>query len=158
MFGNWLEYREMEAFKACNAIWQKNGEDFFKKYGELYVDVRFTSWWTICGRKIYFLSWSGVSRLVLKDLHLKSTPPPTHSNWSSSPVVTLPKQQNQIIVWVWELYYGSCNLYFCQLQPPPTATAWTNQAAIMIGLRAIITVTEVTKSSGGSGSSQSPKA
>ena len=29
MFGNWLEYRYMEAFKACYAIWQKNGEEFF---------------------------------------------------------------------------------------------------------------------------------
>jgi hypothetical protein len=36
MFGNWLEYRDMEAFRACNAIWQKNGE--------LYVDVKFTSY------------------------------------------------------------------------------------------------------------------
>jgi len=44
MFGNWLEYRDMEAFKACDAIWQKNGEEFFKKYGELYVDVKFTSY------------------------------------------------------------------------------------------------------------------
>ena len=24
MFGNWLEYRDMEAFKVCDAIWQKN--------------------------------------------------------------------------------------------------------------------------------------
>ena len=44
MFGNWLEYRDMEAFKVCDAIWQKNGEEFFKKYGELYVDVKFTSY------------------------------------------------------------------------------------------------------------------
>ncbi|MDC1117632.1 hypothetical protein OAT77_01460 [Alphaproteobacteria bacterium] len=44
MFGNWLEYRDMEAFKACDAIWQKNGEEFFEKYGELYVDVKFTSY------------------------------------------------------------------------------------------------------------------
>ena len=32
MFGNWLKYRDMEAFKACHAIWQKNGEEFAKKY------------------------------------------------------------------------------------------------------------------------------
>ena len=44
MFGNWLEYRDMEAFKACDSIWQKNGEEFFKRYGELYVDVKFTSY------------------------------------------------------------------------------------------------------------------
>ena len=44
MFGNWLEYRDMEAFKACDAIWQKNGEEFFEKYGELYVDVKFNAY------------------------------------------------------------------------------------------------------------------
>jgi hypothetical protein len=44
MIGNWLEYRDMEAFKACDAIWQKNGEEFFKKYGELYEDVKFNSY------------------------------------------------------------------------------------------------------------------
>ena len=53
MFGNWLEYRDMEAFKACDAIWQKNGEEFFKKYGELYVDVKFTSY-----RGQVFQDWS----------------------------------------------------------------------------------------------------
>ena len=53
MFGNWLEYRDMEAFKACDAIWQKNGEEFFKKYGELYVDVKFTSY-----RGQVFEDWS----------------------------------------------------------------------------------------------------
>ena len=30
MSGNWLEYRDMEAFKACDAMWQKNGEEFFE--------------------------------------------------------------------------------------------------------------------------------
>ena len=33
MFGNWLEYRDMEAFKACDAIWGKNGEASANKYG-----------------------------------------------------------------------------------------------------------------------------
>ena len=53
VIGNWLEYRDMEAFKACDAIWQKNGEEFFKKYGELYVDVKFTSY-----RGQVFQDWS----------------------------------------------------------------------------------------------------
>ena len=53
MFGNWLEYRDMEAFKACDSIWQKNGEEFFKRYGELYVDVKFTSY-----RGQVFQDWS----------------------------------------------------------------------------------------------------
>ena len=53
MFGNWLEYRDMEAFKACDAIWQKNGEEFFEKYGELYVDVKFNSY-----RGQVFQDWS----------------------------------------------------------------------------------------------------
>ena len=44
MFGNWLEYRDMEAFKACDAIWKKSGEEFFEKYGELYVDVKFNAY------------------------------------------------------------------------------------------------------------------
>ena len=29
MFGNWLEYHDMETFKACDAIWQKNGVHAF---------------------------------------------------------------------------------------------------------------------------------
>jgi hypothetical protein len=53
MFGNWLEYRDMKAFKACDAIWQKNGEEFFKKYGELYEEVKFTSY-----RGQVFQDWS----------------------------------------------------------------------------------------------------
>ena len=53
MFGNWLEYRDMEAFKACDAIWQKNGEEFFEKYGELYVDVKFKAY-----RGQIFQDWS----------------------------------------------------------------------------------------------------
>ena len=53
MFGNWLEYRDMEAFKACDAIWQKNGEEFFEKYGELYVDVKFNAY-----RGQIFQDWS----------------------------------------------------------------------------------------------------
>ena len=44
MFGNWLEYRDMGAFKACDDIWQKNGEDFSKKYGDMFSDVKFGSY------------------------------------------------------------------------------------------------------------------
>ena len=44
MFGNWLEYRDMEAFKACDAIWQKNGEEFAKKYADMFADVKFNSY------------------------------------------------------------------------------------------------------------------
>ena len=53
MFGNWLEYRDVEAFKACDAIWQKNSEEFFEKYGELYVDVKFNAY-----RGQVFQDWS----------------------------------------------------------------------------------------------------
>ena len=44
MFGNWLEYRDMEAFKACDAIWQKNGEEFAEKYANLFAGVKFNSY------------------------------------------------------------------------------------------------------------------
>ena len=53
MFGNWLEYRDMEAFKACDAIWQKNGEEFAKKYGDMFSDVKFGSY-----RGQVFQDWS----------------------------------------------------------------------------------------------------
>ena len=41
MFGNWLEYVDMEAFKVCDVIWQKNGEEFAKKHGELFSNMKF---------------------------------------------------------------------------------------------------------------------
>ena len=53
MFGNWLEYRDMEAFKACDAIWQKNGEEFAKKYADMFIDVKFGSY-----RGQVFQDWS----------------------------------------------------------------------------------------------------
>ena len=53
MFGNWLEYRDMEAFKACDAIWQKNGEEFFKKYGDMFSEIKFGSY-----RGQIFQDWS----------------------------------------------------------------------------------------------------
>ena len=53
IFGNWLEYRDMEAFNACDAIWQKNGEEFAKKYGDMFSDVKFGSY-----RGQVFQDWS----------------------------------------------------------------------------------------------------
>ena len=53
MFGNWLEYRDMEAFIACDAIWEKNGEEFAKKYGDMFSDVKFGSY-----RGQVFQDWS----------------------------------------------------------------------------------------------------
>ena len=44
IFENWLEYRNMKAFKACDAIWQKNGEEFAKKYADMFADVKFNSY------------------------------------------------------------------------------------------------------------------
>ena len=44
IFGNWLEYRDMEAFNACDAIWQNNGEEFAKKYAGMFADVKFNSY------------------------------------------------------------------------------------------------------------------
>lgn len=44
MYGNWLEYRDMEAFKVCDEIWQKNGEKFAAKYGDMFADVKFSSY------------------------------------------------------------------------------------------------------------------
>ena len=53
MFGNWLEYRDMEAFNACDSIWQKNGEEFAQKYGKLFSNVKFESY-----RGQVFQDWS----------------------------------------------------------------------------------------------------
>ena len=44
MYGNWLEYRNLEAFKACDEIWQKNGEEFALKYSDMVADVKFSSY------------------------------------------------------------------------------------------------------------------
>ena len=56
MFGNWLEYRDMEAFKACDIIWQKNGEEFAKKHADLFANVKFESF-----RGQVFQDWSSKS-------------------------------------------------------------------------------------------------
>ena len=44
MTGNWLEYRDMAAYESCNKIWEKNGEEFFAKYGEMMADVTVTAY------------------------------------------------------------------------------------------------------------------
>ena len=44
MYGNWLEYIDMEAFQVCDEIWQKNGEEFAAKYGDMFADVKFSSY------------------------------------------------------------------------------------------------------------------
>ena len=44
IFGNWLEYRDIEAFTICDEIWQKNGEEFAAKYGDMFADVKFSSY------------------------------------------------------------------------------------------------------------------
>ena len=44
MFGNWLEYRDIEAFTICDEIWQKSGEEFAAKYGDMFADVKFSSY------------------------------------------------------------------------------------------------------------------
>ena len=44
LYGNWLEYRDMKAFKLCDEIWQKNGQEFAMKYGDMFADVKFSSY------------------------------------------------------------------------------------------------------------------
>ena len=42
MFGNWLEYRDMAAYEACDKVWQEAGEAFAEKYGHLFEGVTVT--------------------------------------------------------------------------------------------------------------------
>jgi hypothetical protein len=44
MMGNWLEYKDMTAYEDCNKIWEKNGEEFFEKYGEIMAEVKITAY------------------------------------------------------------------------------------------------------------------
>jgi len=44
MMGNWLEYKDMAAYENCNKIWEKNGEEFFEKYGEIMAEVKITAY------------------------------------------------------------------------------------------------------------------
>ena len=40
--GNWLEYRDMEAYEACDKVWQESGAEFAEKYGHLFEGVTVT--------------------------------------------------------------------------------------------------------------------
>ena len=40
--GNWLEYRDMEAYEACDKVWQETTADFSEKYGHLFEGVTVT--------------------------------------------------------------------------------------------------------------------
>ena len=39
IIGNWLEYRDIAAYKACDKVWQESGEEFAEKYGHLFEGV-----------------------------------------------------------------------------------------------------------------------
>ena len=43
MFGNRLEYRDMESYEACDKIWNENAVSFGEKYGELFAVVKVES-------------------------------------------------------------------------------------------------------------------
>ena len=40
MYGNWLEYYDIEAFTVCDEIWQKNGDEFATKYGDMFDYIK----------------------------------------------------------------------------------------------------------------------
>ena len=40
--GNWVEYRDMEAYGACDKVWRENTADFSEKYGHLFEGVTVT--------------------------------------------------------------------------------------------------------------------
>ena len=42
IIGNWLEYRDMEAYEACDKVWQESGAEFAEKYGPLFEGVTVT--------------------------------------------------------------------------------------------------------------------
>ena len=42
IIGNWLEYRDMEAYEACDKVWQESGVEFAEKYGHLFEGVTVT--------------------------------------------------------------------------------------------------------------------
>jgi len=42
IIGNWLEYRDMAAYEACDKVWQETGEEFAEKYGHLFEGVTIT--------------------------------------------------------------------------------------------------------------------
>ena len=42
IIGNWLEYRDMSAYEACDKVWQESGAEFAEKYGHLFEGVTVT--------------------------------------------------------------------------------------------------------------------
>ena len=42
IIGNWLEYRDMAAYDACDKVWQESGAEFAEKYGQLFEGVTVT--------------------------------------------------------------------------------------------------------------------
>jgi hypothetical protein len=40
--GNWLEYRDMAAYEACDKVWQETTAGFSEKYGHLFEGVTVT--------------------------------------------------------------------------------------------------------------------
>ncbi len=42
IIANWLEYRDMAAYEACDKVWQETGEEFAEKYGHLFEGVTVT--------------------------------------------------------------------------------------------------------------------
>ncbi len=42
IIGNWLEYRDMAAYEACDKVWQERGAEFAEKYGHLFEGVTVT--------------------------------------------------------------------------------------------------------------------
>ena len=46
IIGNWLEYRDMAAYEACDKVWQESGAEFADRYGQLFEGVTVTP---LCG-------------------------------------------------------------------------------------------------------------
>ena len=42
IIGNWLEYRDMTAYEACEKVWQETTAEFSEKYGHLFEGVTVT--------------------------------------------------------------------------------------------------------------------
>lgn len=47
IIGNWLEYRDMAAYEACDKVWQQSGAEFAEKYGDLFEGVTQASYCVI---------------------------------------------------------------------------------------------------------------
>ena len=42
IIGNWLEYRDMAAYEACDKVWQERGAEFAEKHEHLFEGVTVT--------------------------------------------------------------------------------------------------------------------